>query len=463
MAEATKEAKDKAKDKGKEILEGAKRGSQDFSALVDERLPELIKLAEMKFDSALEQLLVLEKKTRTGEDMSSTSKVLEAIADICHKAKEYKTLNENIVQLFKRRGIIKESLKRMVKRCISFLDEMGYDDMMALMDTLLSVIDGRIFVEKQRARLVLKLAHIREKEGKISEAAKILQEVQVETFGAMKKKEKTEYILEQMRVCLLKKDFVRTQIISKKIHPKVLQDPAVEFQKLKIRFNELMVQYYAQAHNHIEIAKAYHQIYETPIIRESQDSLLGTLKLVALFVILSEKTNEQSDFLHRLALDVNLLKIPEYHRLVNLFIIKEVLNLSEFKNDFQGEFSALPVFKGKEESDHLWKEIHLRVIEHNLQVVADYYKVITTKRLSQLLHLNENETEKHVSQLVVKGTIYAKIDRPRGVVAFRKTETPNDVLNKWSSDIDSLLSLVENTVHLIQREHMVHKVAVAAD
>jgi len=184
---------------------------------------------------------------------------------------------------------------------------------------------------------------------------------------------------------------------------------------------------------------------------------------VALFVILSEKTNEQSDFLHRLALDVNLLKVPEFSRLVNLFITKEVLNLSEFKTDFQGEFSHLPVFKGKEESEHLWKEIHLRVIEHNLQVVADYYKVITTKRLSQLLHLNETETEKHVSQLVVKGTIYAKIDRPLGVVAFRKTETPNDVLNKWSSDIDSLLSLVENTVHLIQREHMVHKVAVSAD
>ena len=130
----------------------------------------------------------------------------------------------------------------MVKRCISFLDELSYDDRMALMDTLLQVTDGRIFVEKERARLVLKLAHIRESEGKIAEAAKILQEVQVETFGAMKKKEKTEYILEQMRICLLKKDYIRTQIISKKIHPKVLQDPLEDFQHIKIRFNELMVQ-----------------------------------------------------------------------------------------------------------------------------------------------------------------------------------------------------------------------------
>jgi len=60
------------------------------------------------------------------------------------------------------------------------------------------------------------LSKIREDEGKIDEAVKVLQEVQVETFGTMKKYEKTEYILEQMRLCLKKKDFVRAQIISKK-------------------------------------------------------------------------------------------------------------------------------------------------------------------------------------------------------------------------------------------------------
>lgn len=95
--------------------------------------------------------------------------------------------------------------------------------------------------------------------------------------------------------------------------------------------------------------------------------------------------------------------------------------------------------------------------------MAQYYTVITTKRLAQLLQLNEAETERHVSQLVIKHAIYAKIDRPRGVVSFRKSETPNEILNKWSSDVDALLALVENTTHLIQREHMVHKVAAASD
>jgi len=46
----------------------------------------------------------------------------------------------------------------------------------------------------------------------------------VETFGSMEKKEKVEFILEQMRLCLAKKDFVRTQIISKKINTKYFEE-----------------------------------------------------------------------------------------------------------------------------------------------------------------------------------------------------------------------------------------------
>jgi 26S proteasome regulatory subunit N5 len=48
---------------------------------------------------------------------------------------------------------------------------------------------------------------------------------QVETFGSMEKKEKVEFILEQMRLCIAKKDYIRTQIISKKINTKFFDDP----------------------------------------------------------------------------------------------------------------------------------------------------------------------------------------------------------------------------------------------
>ena len=40
----------------------------------------------------------------------------------------------------------------------------------------------------------------------------------------MEKKEKVEFILEQMRLCLAKKDYIRTQIISKKVGHKFFDD-----------------------------------------------------------------------------------------------------------------------------------------------------------------------------------------------------------------------------------------------
>jgi 26S proteasome regulatory subunit N5 len=48
-----------------------------------------------------------------------------------------------------------------------------------LIDTLRTVTAGKIYVENERARLTRTLAEIREGEGNITEAASVLQELQV--------------------------------------------------------------------------------------------------------------------------------------------------------------------------------------------------------------------------------------------------------------------------------------------
>lgn len=42
----------------------------------------------------------------------------------------------------------------------------------------------------------------------------------------MDRREKLEFLLEQMRLCLAKNDYIRTQIISKKINTKSFDDEA---------------------------------------------------------------------------------------------------------------------------------------------------------------------------------------------------------------------------------------------
>lgn len=49
----------------------------------------------------------------------------------------------------------------------------------------------------------------------------------------MEKKERVEFILEQMRLCLAVKDYIRTQIISKKINTKFFQEENTEVSNWK--------------------------------------------------------------------------------------------------------------------------------------------------------------------------------------------------------------------------------------
>ena len=83
----------------------------------------------------------------------------------------------------------------------------------------------------------------------------------METYGSMEKREKTDFILEQVRLCMLKKDYIRAQIISKKISIKFFED--VENTDLKLRFYDLMIQLAQQNDDYFNICKHYQQLYST--------------------------------------------------------------------------------------------------------------------------------------------------------------------------------------------------------
>ena len=113
----------------------------------------------------------------------------------------------------------------MVQEACTYVDEISNLEVkLKLIDTLRTVTAGKIYVEIERARLTRKLAAIREAENNIDEAATIMQELQVETYGSMEKREKIEFLLEQMRMCLLRGDYIRTQIISRKISVRAFED-----------------------------------------------------------------------------------------------------------------------------------------------------------------------------------------------------------------------------------------------
>ena len=77
--------------------------------------------------------------------------------------------------------------------------------------------------------------------------------------------------------------------------------------------------------------------------------------------------------------------------------------------------------------------------------------------MAELLDLKESEAEEFLSNLVSKKTVFAKVDRLDGIVQFAATQDPNEILNEWSNNLSSLMTLVNKTTHLINKEEMIHQ------
>ncbi|XP_018056585.1 PREDICTED: 26S proteasome non-ATPase regulatory subunit 12 [Atta colombica] len=430
----------------------------DYSNTCDIKVPECKKLAsEGKLHDALDQLLALEKLTRTVADMASTSRLLIAIVEICLEAKNWSALNEHIILLSKRRSQLKQAVTKMVQECCTYIDKMpNKETMVKLIETLRLVTEGKIYVEVERARLTHRLAEIKEAEGDIAGAAAVMLELQVETYGSMSRREKASLILEQMRLCLAKQDFMRTQIIAKKINVKFFSDENdEETQTLKLKYYDLMMELARHEGWHLELCRHNRAVLETPTIRDDPEKRRIALSRAVLYLVLAPHEPEQADLTHRLLADKLLDEIPTYKELLRLFVNPELIKWSGLCEIYEKDLRLTEVFSSStEEGCKRWTDLRNRVVEHNIRIMAKYYTKITLTRMAELLDLPTEETEACLCNLVETGVINARTDRPAGVVRFTGTQEPAALLDTWAASLSKLMGLVNHTTHLIHQEEM---------
>ena len=75
------------------------------------------------------------------------------------------------------------------------------------------------------------------------------------------------------------------------------------------------------------------------------------------------------------------------------------------------------------------------------------------------LNISFQDAEEFLSNLVASQVVFARIDRPGGTISFQPHKEPNEILNEWSHNINSLMQLLNKTNHLITKEEMVHGLA----
>ena len=112
-----------------------------------------------------------------------------------------------------------------------------------------------MFLELEYSQATMTLCKYMEDDNKADEATDIIQEIQIETYGSLTVKQKLEFILYQMKLVLIRKDFVRCQILSRKISKRHMSEKGLE--QLKIEFLRFMVRYYIHEKMTADIAKSY--------------------------------------------------------------------------------------------------------------------------------------------------------------------------------------------------------------
>lgn len=311
-----------------------------------------------RIKDALDNIMSFEKLARNAADGISVSRVCIWMLSVYADSKNWKELCENFVAFSKKRSQLKRVITDIVQHVVKYLDQLSDEDASTydVIEALCTVTEGKvrclsvcvsvfqIFVEVERARVIMRLAMIKEKQGKIDEAAALLQEVQVETSISMDRLEKTRFILEQMRLVLTKGDLIRCQIISKRLSRKILD--AEDMQMEKLTFYSYMTLYYVNQNEVLMVGESLKACLDTPIIRNlrsseiqmcalskflpgdltNPDSLpLWYIQGVIIFTLLAPECPEQIDFLNRIQRDEKKSLIKPFSDMLESFLTQDII------------------------------------------------------------------------------------------------------------------------------------------
>jgi 26S proteasome regulatory subunit N5 len=140
-------------------------------------------------------------------------------------------LRDFMAQLIKRRGQAKKAIIDMVQWVMSdaVLNKLpSREERYKMLDALKEASEGKMFLEREYSQVTRTTAEMLEADGKHDDATKLVQEIQIETYGSLQTVEKVDFILYQMKLVLGRRDFVRCQILSRKISKKHINEKGLE-------------------------------------------------------------------------------------------------------------------------------------------------------------------------------------------------------------------------------------------
>jgi len=430
---------------------------------------------EVLKDVELKKLIDEEKVTRLENEYEKNRTICKKILETVYGRNNFQIYLNLFEYLTQRRNQSRESIISMVKHCINEIlpNLKDHKDSTDLLSRIIKVTEGKIFVEYEYSQAIRKMTEIHLMNNQVDEAAKLIQDVQIEAFGSLENDYKIDYILFQMKVLIEKGDFIRTLIVSNKIKRNHLDDEGIEL--LKIRFFRLMILYYIHETKYLEVSKCYKTLYD--FVKSINDKLEEVEKKnkevkpkILENYIEIKKENDLKELFENYVLFLSICPPElETRNMLNELLIKykkeldknaDILFIVEKKlsdeiilidDNLFNKFHNFEIFKKNPDLIKLFRKYW---IQHDLSLFEKFFSKIHIDRISQMTTVPPEEIEAEIADMVINNYIFARIDRIEKTVNFRKKTDYHDDLDNFNYDMDNMLKKIEETCHLINKEYL---------
>ena len=430
---------------------------------------------EILKDVELKKLIDQEKTARLENELEKNKTLCKEILTIIQKRNDFPKYLILLEYLTQRRNQSRESIIFMIKNSLNeVLPNLKHEkDSRDLLQTIIKVTEGKIFVEYEYSQAIRKMTEIYLMNNQFDEAAKLIQDVQIEAFGSLENIYKVEYILFQMQVLLEKGDYIRTLIVSNKVKRNHLDDEG--FELLKIRFFNLMIKYYYHEKKFLEVSKCYKilfdfvkmlneklidiekknvetkpKIIDNYIVVTKENDLKKLFENYVLFLAICPPELETKNMFNELKLQYKIQL--DWDKNISYIVDKRLSDdIILIDNNLFNKFKDYEIFKKDQELIKLFRKYW---IQHNLSIFEKFYSKINLKRICDMTLTPEDEVEGELADMVVNNYLFAKINRIEKIVNFRQKTDYHNVLDDFNYDMNNLMKKIEETCHLINKEYL---------
>jgi len=403
-----------------------------------------------------------ERKLRLSEDQKTLSLLFETFVVGLVSKQHYEMALNELVYFGKKKHILESSLKTLVSCIYSRIEQLKSEPKFEeLLVMFTQVTEGKIYAEVDQAKAVLQLVYIWEQRNEKTRALELISKSHVETYSNLDFPEKTDFILEQMRLCLECKEHARFELVSKKISQKFLKESKDE--KYLLKYHDYMIKYYVQNSDFFSTAKSVKLLLSCAAIKENVEQKNKMLKLLTTVLILSELNSDARLMMKELKSNDDMVYLPSYMGLLKAFMGEEIIQLSKFNELYKTQIFSAPSEPFVElipadKMGEVWTLLELRLNERNLIIMSRVFSSVTLNRVAQILEISPSESEDLLVEMIAGDKIVGRINRMGNInIVFKCAEMTSNLetLDKWSQKLEAMMKLVESTCYMIRNEEMI--------